>query len=504
MRPRIALLAFGIECNRFAPPARLADFEADTWLWGAEVMAALRAQPPRLVGEMAGFVAAMDARVGWEPVPVAAAWAHPNGPVEQPVFDAFLARARAVLAAAPPLDAVFLQCHGAALSTCDDDPEGTLALAVRDMVGPATPIVGTIDLHANLSRRMAGAMDLLVAYRTNPHVDQAARGAAVAALLPRLLTGARPARALVRLPIVPPTITMLTDRGVFGAMMRRADELMAADDGLLDLSVLGSFPHSDTADNGIAVLATAADFARAHAAAVEVAALGWARRAEFAPRLTPIEAAVARATECARPRIAIADLGDNPGGGGLGNKMALLRALLAAGAEQFTLGLVHDPGVVFAAREAGIGGRIAARFAGADGLYEVPAEVAALHAGQVRGRRGLLAGAPIDVGPSAALRIGGGIVCVSSRRYAANDPVLFEMLGVDLAAMRTIAIKSRGHFRAGFDEFVADPDVIEADTPGLTSPQLDRFAWRHLPRPCLPMDADAAWAPPPPDATLVG
>lgn len=94
MRPRIALLGFGIECNRFAPPARLADFEADTWLWGAEVMAALRAQPPRLVGEMAGFVAAMDARVGWEPVPVAAAWAHPNGPVEQPVFDAFLARAR--------------------------------------------------------------------------------------------------------------------------------------------------------------------------------------------------------------------------------------------------------------------------------------------------------------------------------------------------------------------------------------------------------------------------
>jgi microcystin degradation protein MlrC len=70
------------------------------------------------------------------------------------------------------------------------------------------------------------------------------------------------------------------------------------------------------------------------------------------------------------------------------------------------------------------------------------------------------------------------------------------MMGVDIAAARTVVVKSRGHFRAGFDEFFASDQVVEVDAPGLTSPILSRFAFEHLPRPMFPIDTDVDWSPP--------
>ena len=92
------------------------------------------------------------------------------------------------------------------------------------------------------------------------------------------------------------------------------------------------------------------------------------------------------------------------------------------------------------------------------------------------------------LGLSAALSIGGLTVVVISNRMQCADPVFFEMFGLDIAAARVVVVKSRGHFRGGFDEFFRHEDVVEVDAPGLTSPILSRFAWRHMPRPVLPID----------------
>ena len=73
---------------------------------------------------------------------------------------------------------------------------------------------------------------------------------------------------------------------------------------------------------------------------------------------------------------------------------------------------------------------------------------------------------------------------------------MLEMHGIDIAAARCVVVKSRGHFRAGFDEFFPDARIFEVDAPGLTSPVLGRFAWKRLPRPVFPLDPDAAWAEP--------
>jgi len=127
--------------------------------------------------------------------------------------------------------------------------------------------------------------------------------------------------------------------------------------------------------------------------------------------------------------------------------------------------------------------------------FSVPAKVLKTTDGKCIGRRGIWAGRALDLGPTAALQIGGvTVVCVSNRKQCA-DPVFFEMHGIDVAKARTVVVKSRGHFRGGFDQFFAPEQVIEVDTPGLTSPVLERLAFKGLPRPVFPLDAGAKWSP---------
>jgi len=74
--------------------------------------------------------------------------------------------------------------------------------------------------------------------------------------------------------------------------------------------------------------------------------------------------------------------------------------------------------------------------------------------------------------------------------------VFFATLGLDIARARTVIVKSRGHFRAGFAPHFAPEQILEVDAPGLTSPVLSRFTWRHLPRPIFPLDPATSWTPP--------
>jgi len=70
-------------------------------------------------------------------------------------------------------------------------------------------------------------------------------------------------------------------------------------------------------------------------------------------------------------------------------------------------------------------------------------------------------------------------------------------MGLDIARARVVVVKSRGHFRGGFDEFFAPEQIVEVDLPGLTSPVLNRFDWKRLPRPVIPLDDGVDWTPPP-------
>src|SRR5260221_2912630 len=201
----------------------------------------------------------MDESGAWHPMPILLAMAEPNGPVEHEFFIALLAEMRRGLIAAGTLDGVYVCSHGAGLTTEEDDPDGVLLAMVRETVGPAVPVVATFDLHANISERMVGALDAFIGYRTNPHLDMRERGSEAAPVLREMLSGVRPKRALVRLPIVPPTVTMLTAAGPYAEMIDYGQSRIVADPAgeIMNFSVMGGFAFAATANKVIADLVPA-------------------------------------------------------------------------------------------------------------------------------------------------------------------------------------------------------------------------------------------------------
>src|SRR5258707_9083211 len=167
--PRVAILGFSIECNKFAPPATKAHFLARTYLEGDDILEEARGATPTMLPETPGFIAAMDAAGPWTPIGIVLAMSEPNGPVEHGFFEELLDTIERRLTAALPVDGVYFCAHGAAITTEEDDPEGVLFERIRNIVGPGVPIVATFDLHANVSDRMVDTIDAFIGYRTNHH-----------------------------------------------------------------------------------------------------------------------------------------------------------------------------------------------------------------------------------------------------------------------------------------------------------------------------------------------
>ncbi len=498
MTPRIALLGFSIECNRFAPVATRPDFTGRCWLEGEAILTDARSAAPRALAEMPGFVADMDAAGPWQPAPILLAMAEPNGPVDAAVFAAMMATWRAGLESAKgQVDGVYAVMHGAGLTTDDHDPEGTIQAMVREVLGDI-PFVASYDLHANVSDRMVQTVDAFIGYRTNPHLDMRERGAESAQVLRRLLAGERFHRGHRRLPIVSPQTALLTAQGPYAEVIDLGQDIAAQDPRIVNVSVMAGFSYADTPFNGFSVIVTATEQDAAEALAQRLAEEAWARRSRFVANLTSLDDAVRRAKDSAIP-LAFADVADNPGGGGSGNTVWILEAFHKAGVDNALLGMLLDAPLAIEAHALGVGARFTARFnrdTGDDPFsrpFEAEATVRAVSDGNVTGRRGIYRGTAMTLGRTVCLQVGGIAVVVTEGRAQCADPVFFEHLGLDIGAARAVVVKSRGHFRGGFDEFFAHDQVVEVDCPGLTSPILTRFDWQNLPRPVLPIDAEARW-----------
>jgi len=181
---RLAVARLWHEGNSFAPfRTGEAAFRQREWYRGSEV-------PPHYRGtatELGAVVAFAAARPAWQVTYLRSAAAPPGGPVEQPLYDSLVAEIVAGLAA-DPWDGVYLSLHGALVA--EAEPEGDLALLrrVRAAVG-GVPLAVTFDLHANLSPAVGPLVDILVGYKTYPHLDMAETAAKALALLERTLAG---------------------------------------------------------------------------------------------------------------------------------------------------------------------------------------------------------------------------------------------------------------------------------------------------------------------------
>lgn len=503
--PRIAVLGFAIECNRFAPVTTAEDFEHDVDIRGNRIVSEARSGKSITMPDLPGFFDEMDRTGNWTPVPLRVSLAQPGGPVEEQFFKAYLAEIEASLKSVLPVDAIFVSCHGAALAEGTDDPDGDLFEMLRRVAGPDVPIVSVFDLHANVSRRMTDNLSVFVGYLENPHIDIYERGVEAAKHMRELLAGTRTAVEMVKIPLVPPQIALLTARGPYADLVKYGQTKVGGD--ILNVSVMAGFAYSDSPKNGLTAVVTARNGNAKAAAklALDIAQRAWGTRERFKREMMTLADAVQLASAIGRDKrrkpIILADVADNPGGGGRGNTTYLLRALKAARAQGVYFGVFNDAALAARAHELGEGAIFNASFNTQEHQefslpFDCEAKVVKLSDGQYVGRRGVLKNVSADMGPSALLDLGGILIVVISIRCQCMDPRQFEMFGLDIAEARTVVVKSRGHFRGGFDEFFKPEQIYEVDCPGLTSPVLANFTWTKLPRPVYPLDEETTWNPP--------
>ena len=492
-----------LESNGHSPLATREEFASNYIAAGDEMRVDWESEHPRCPATTSGFVERMTATGAWEPVPLYGAMVGASGPVEHGFFLEVVAQLDKRLRAALPVDGVFLSLHGGAIGEKEGDPEGVILERVRSIVGKDVPIVATLDLHANVSDRMVRNCDVLVAYRTNPHMDMAERGSESAEHMRELLAGTRATAAMVKLPFIPPSVAQNTKSGPYADIIAYGQSKV--DKRVMNVSVVSGFSLGDCAKNGMSITVTTRnDATLARALARDIAQKCWDDRKRYIPRLTSLADATRMAVERGRdptqPALLFADVADNPGGGGRGNTVWILESFHRAGVQGALLGIVFDPALAAEAKRLGPGSRFRARFNrdethALSGRFEADAQVVALHEGPLVGKRGISAGHTINLGLMALLEVGGIRVVVVSIRQQCKDIAMFECFGIDIAKARSVVVKSRGHFRAAFDVFFTDDRIIEVDVPGLTTPILTRVPYRNVPRPIYPLDPETRWVP---------
>lgn len=493
MTTRILIGGFQHETNTFAPSrADWAAFErGDTFpafVRGAAMVERLRHGNIAIAGFMAGA-----RERGWSLLPSCWAGATPSAHVTR---DAFERLAGVILddvrqALEQGLDAVYLDLHGAAVAEHLDDAEGELLARVRARVGPARPIVASLDMHANVTQRMFDAADALVAYRTYPHTDMADTGRRAAALLQRRLTrGGREPLHAVRLPFLLPLNVQTTMTEPAASIFGELGTLDAAHDVVVSFAT--GFPAADIEECGPVIWA----YGDAAPAAVrQLHSRVDQPRSQWRLEILEPRAAVATALDIAagaqRP-VVIADTQDNPGAGADGNTTGMLHALLAEGAgrrfpEGIALGMLYDPAAAAAAHAAGVGAELTLAIGTAVPTFSgQPSDppvwgrytVRALGDGHVALKGPMTMAPSVELGPCACLELEGVLIAVASAKPQMLDRELYRHVGIEPERMKLLVNKSSVHFRADFAPIAEAILVAKAAGPMAADPA--DLPWRKL------------------------
>jgi microcystin degradation protein MlrC len=428
-----------------------------------------------------GFIQAAS-RDGHTLLPVIWTAASPSAQVTQEAYERICQQIIAQARELKP-DAVYLDLHGAMVAEHHDDGEGELLRRMRETVGDHTPIIVSLDLHANVTNAMLHHATAMVAFRTYPHVDMAATGQKAYELLLNTANGPL-IQESARIPFLIPINGMCTlmepAKGIYHLL-----EELEKQPGVSSLSFAPGFPAADFPECGPVVWGYGSDEAvvertvRMLRDTVCNAEPAWA--VEF---LSPQEA-VAQAQKLAltatRPVI-IADTQDNPGAGGSGDTTGILHALIAADANA-ALGLLLDPEAVKAAIAAGKGKPVTLALGGKSDAHGDPAVndtfiVDEISEGKCRFDGPMMNGIAVDVGPVVTLRHRNVKVVVSSVKSQMLDRNLFRVGGITPEQESILVVKSSVHFRADFQPIASA--ILVAKSRGEMKADSQDLPWTRL------------------------
>lgn len=491
---RIGIIALLQESNTFiAQPTTLAHFEQDLLVTGT----AVRERLAHSQHEVGGMFHVLD-DAGVEAVPIFAARAFPFARIETVAAEELLRRMFEALAGVRKLDGLLVAPHGATVSEPWPDFDGHWLSELRKQLGPEMPIIGTLDPHGNLSPVMVAACNALIAYRTNPHLDQRARGIDAARLMIRTVDGdLKPTMAAAYPPIAINIERQCNLDEPLHSFCKFADEQLN-DERVISNSIMLGFPYADVREMGSSVIAvTNNEPALARELANSLANYLWSHRADFEGHLISIDGALDQVAHLPGP-VCLLDMGDNVGGGSPGDGTLLARALSERGNSQGFVCL-YDPAAVEQCVTAGAGGKVRLAMGGhTDDRHGAPlvdeVEVLGLYDGQFEETQPRHGGfTKMDQGRTAVVLTERGLtVMLTSRRVPPFSLKQITTFGIDPAKFNLLVAKGVNAPIAAYRE--ACKSFLKVNTAGCTSADLATFNYQQRRRPLYPLEKDFEWA----------
>ncbi|GAB3912000.1 M81 family metallopeptidase [Larkinella knui] len=489
MRKRIALLGIYHETNTFiTTPTTLDDFKNGYWLAGD----AIRTEYEGAHHEISGVIDVIDACSDLELVPVLYASATPGGLIQKAAYEAILTEMWAALDAVLPVDGCVVVPHGAGVAESQPDLDGYWLGLLRKKLGDKIPITGTLDPHANVSPAMVAATDALVAYATNPHIDQRATGRKAAEMVVETVRGnLRPVQHLVQLPMAISIEQQYTSQDPCQSLLVYLNEI-SDQNRLVSASLLLGFPYADVAEMGSAFILVADEKRDANARNLirktgqQLSDYILNRKEAFNGAKTGIGAVLPSLAALPKP-ILMLDMGDNVGGGAPGNSTHLLESL-----ENQDVGPVficlYDPSAVGEASHYPVGESFKLAIGEEGKKYETWARLIRLSDGKFTESTPKHGGfVKYDMGETAIVKTGkGNNVMLTTRRTPPYSLRQMTAFGVSPESFAIIIAKGVNAPIAAYAPVC--PSIVQVDTPGVTQADMTLFAYQNRRKPLFPFE----------------
>ncbi|OIB55279.1 M81 family metallopeptidase [Natrialba sp. SSL1] len=400
------------------------------------------------------------------------------------------------------IDGIILPLHGAMVVEGRDDGEGPLVSSIREIVGDDLPIVVTLDLHGNVTDELVDETDAIVAYETYPHVDMAATGRRGFEILIETIRGdCSPVMHIERPPLSPVTPTQNTQEGPMAELMEYARSIEERDK-IVKVNVFPGFSRSDVPSMGFSVPVIAdGDPAAAKAASRDLSEKVWEVREEFVGDFLKPPKAVTEAKEKAADisdddgPVVLADVGDNPGGGGAANGTTILRELIKQEVTNAGMAIIRDPEVVEECIQTGVGNRVTVTLGGktddrhGEPIKDLDSYVKAITDGEFLNYGPKGTGTKNYLGRTVRLQCGTNDeidVIVTENRHQPADTEIWRHVGVQPERFDILVVKSTNHYRADYEPRASH--VIPVDSPGLAAMNPRQFDHQNVHHPIYPID----------------
>lgn len=416
----------------------------------------------------------------------------PGGIVTREAYDSLLTETLSLLKENLPYDGLFLDIHGAMSVAGLQDPEGDFIEKIRQVVGYKTMISTTMDLHGNVSRRLAENSDLITCYRLAPHEDaMETKKRALDNLLNRLESGkGKPEyKAYIPVPILLPGEKTSTRIEPGKSLYARIAPIAQKPD-IVDAAIWIGYAWADEPRNHAVVMVVGDDKQLVAKSAEELAESFWRVRNdfEFVAPVAPLEECLQKALKSTSHPFIISDMGDNPTAGGAGDVTWTLAEILKHKEFQSPDGptLIYAslpaPELVKKAVDAGVGATIEG-FAGAqvDSRYAPPIFLKGIV-------KSIFKGDP-DAETEIVLHIGSVDVILTKKRKPYHYKKDFTQLGLDPRNVDILVVKI-GYLVPELYDMRAD--WIMALTPGGVDQDLSRLPYKNIIHPIYPLDSAMA------------